>query len=170
MDNFSVIFNSKYKGHIKDLIKYKVSSFFSTILLSFVIFFIGIYVGYINYNSVINTIEFILGNILMVIGVIFLLISPFVLIFINYNHNLKGEIRINFIFEGNKTNYSVYTNKDKKSIDERGVVTSLRRKKSFIILSNQKAKEYLIPLNALTEFDKNKLINLYNEFNNLTKK
>lgn len=28
MDNFSITFNSKYKGHIKDLIKYKISSFF----------------------------------------------------------------------------------------------------------------------------------------------
>lgn len=131
MDNFSITFNSKYKGHIKDLIKYKISSFFSTILLSFVIFFTGIYVGYINYNRVINTITFIFGNVLMVIGVVFLLISPFVLIFINYNHSLKGEIRINFIFQDNKTNYSIYTNKDKKSFDESGVVTSLRRKKEL---------------------------------------
>ena len=67
----------------------------------------------------------------MVIGVVFLIISPFVLIFINYNHSLKGEIRINFIFQDNKTNYSIYTNKDKKSFDESGVVTSLRKKELY---------------------------------------
>ena len=111
MDNFSITFNSKYKDHIKDLIKYKISSFFSTILISIIIFFIGVYVSYIDYNRVINTIEFIFGNILIVISVIFLFISPFVLIFINYNHSLKGEIRINFIFQDNKINYSTYTNK-----------------------------------------------------------
>lgn len=167
MDNFSIAFNSKYKGHIKDLIKYKISSFFSTILISIIIFFIGAYVSYIDYNRVINTIEFIFGNILIVISVIFLFISPFVLIFINYNHSLKGEIRINFIFQDNKINYSIYTNKHNKSYDESGVVVSLLRKKNFLILSNEKAKEYFISLNALSEFDKNKLIDLSNNFKNI---
>lgn len=134
------------------------------ILLSIVIFFIGVYVSYIDYNRVINTIEFIFGNILIIFSVIFLFISPFVLIFINYNHSLKGEIRINFIFQDNKINYSIFTNKYNKSYDESGVVVSLLRKKNFIILSNEKAKEYFIPLKALSEFDKNKLMNLSNNF------
>ena len=111
MDNFSITFNSKYKDHIKDLIKYKISSLFSTILISIIIFFIGVYVSYIDYNRVIN--------------------------FFN------------------------------KSYDESGVVVSLLKKKNFLILSNEKAKEYFIPLNALSEFDKNKLIDLSNNFKNI---
>lgn len=163
--NFTIEMNSNYKGKRKDILKLKSSSFLWTIVLGLLIFFTGVYMSFINYNRVINDIVFVLGIIVMIIGVLFLIASPFVFFFKGINKGLKGKISFSFTKgEDNKWAYALTATKKDKLYQESGFITMAQKKKSFFDLINDRGKEYYIPIKVLSEEQVENLNSLAEDF------
>ena len=163
--NFTIEMNSDYKGKRKDILKLKSSSFLWAIVLGIIIFFTGVYISFIDYNRVINDIVFILGIIVMIIGVLFLFSSPFVFLFKGMNKALKGKISFTFTKgEDNKWAYALTATKKDKLYQESGFITMAQKKKSFFDLINDKGKEYYIPIKVLSEEQIGSLTSLAQDF------
>ena len=163
--SFTIEMNSDYKGKRKDILNLKSSSFLWTIVFGIIFFFTGFYIYFINYNRVINDIEFILGIIVIIIGVLFLFFSPFVFFFKGLNKGLKGKIRFSFMKgEDNKWAYALTVTKKDKLYQESGFITMAQKKKCFFDLINDKGTEYYIPIKVLSEEQLGSLTSLAQDF------
>lgn len=163
--NFTIEMDSNYKGKRKDILKLKFSSFLWTIVLGVFAFFTGVYISFINYNRVINDIVFAIGIIVMIIGVLFLVCSPFVLLFKGLNRKLKGKITFAFTKgEDQKWAYTLTATKNDKLFQESGFITMVMKKKCFFDLFNNKGNEYYIPMKVLSEEQLGNLNSLASDF------
>lgn len=163
--NFTIEMNSDYKGKRKDILKLKSSSFLWAIVFGIIFIFTGFYISFINYNRVINDIEFILGIIVMIIGVLFLFFSPFVFFSKGLNKGLKGKISFSFMKgEDNKWAYALTATKKDNLYQESGFITMAQKKKRFFDLINDQGTEYYIPIKVLSEEQIGNLTSLVQDF------
>ena len=163
--SFTIEMNSDYKGKRKDILKLKSSSFLWAIVFGIIFIFTGVYISFINYNRVINDIEFILGIIVLIIGVLFLFSSPFVFFFKGLNKGLKGKISFSFMKgEDNKWAYALTATKKDNLYQESGFITMAQKKKCFFDLINDKGTEYYIPIKVLSEEQLGSLTSLAQDF------
>lgn len=161
---FTVEFNIKYKGRIRDLFKYKIKKALFFLFLSFASIFIGIYFAFMGYGRVITWYDLVAGYFFMILGVLIFVTVPFLLIFKTYNRGLKGKVRIDFEKNEDIWKYTLYSEKKKQSFKEEGTVQLVQKDKIFFTISSDKVKDYLIPLKAINEEEQKDLLILVEEF------
>lgn len=161
---FTVEFNVKYKGKIKDLLKYKIKNAFFFLLLSIALIFAGAYIAFYGYGRVITWFDSLLGYIFMIGGILTFVSVPFLLAFQTYNRGLKGKIRIDFEKNEDIWKYTLYSKKKKQSFKEEGTVQLVQKDKIFFTISSDKVKDYLIPLKAINKEEQKDLLILVEEF------
>lgn len=161
---FTVEFNVKYKGKIKDLLKYKIKNAFFFLFLSIALIFSGAYIAFFGYGRVITWFDSLLGYIFMIGGILTFVSVSFLLVFQAYNRGLKGKIRIDFEKNEDIWKYTLYSEKKKQSFKEEGTVQLVQKDKIFFTISSDKVKDYLIPLKAINEEEQKNLLNLVEEF------
>ena len=143
---FSVCFDSKYKGMLKDVFKIKIKSMLNMIFFGLLFFVIGVYFSFWKMSHVITTRDSIIGYILMFIGVLFILFSPFGFLLKKYNKGFMDKINIDFYNNDNEWFYHLRGTKNNSSYEEEGKINLIEIKKGICTFSTLKGKDYFIPL------------------------
>lgn len=156
---FSIEFDGRYKGKAKDALKQKVSSFFWTFFIGLLVTAAGFYTSTLPFYRVITPVERVFGIAVMVGGITLIIASPFVGIFKGFNRGFKGKMH--FFFEKKdgeeEWNYILSATKNGVWYEEYGKVSLIDIKGNIASLRTDKAKDYYIPLRALTDEERHNL-------------
>ena len=93
---FNICFESKYKGMFKDILKIKIKNMFSMIFFGFLFLFIAIYILFLRFNEPILWYHKVLGYLLIILGILFIVFSPFGFLLKKYNKGFMDKINIEF--------------------------------------------------------------------------
>lgn len=137
----SIVFDSRYKGHVKDMILEKLRMFFSMIFLAILMLLIALYAAYSLGGNVPLGIILYFGS-----GIV--LVSAFIIpLFRRRNSGMTGQIEIDFYPES--LEYEVRGTRKKKPFQERAKLVQIKIRKKTVLIVNTKAG-YLIPMSAIT--------------------
>ncbi len=161
----SIVFNSSYKGKIKDKLSVKLSTLFLFLFLGFIFVFVGFYLYFVEINRIITRLDRFYGFCLIFLGLILILISPFSIIFKHMNKDLKGDISI-FLYQeatSNKWMYRISAIKKNTPFLEIGEINTIVIKKNLAIIKSLRGEEYIIPLKELNMSQKETLFSIEKE-------
>lgn len=160
---FNICFESKYKGMFKDVLKIKIKNMFSMIFFGFLFLFIAIYILFLRFNEPVLWYHKVLGYLLIILGLLFIVFSPFGFLFKKYNKGFMDKINIEFYKKDNEWFYHLRGTKNNSSYEEEYKINLVEIKKDICIFSSLNGNEFFIPLKELNEENINDLIIMKNE-------
>lgn len=160
---FNICFESKYKGMFKDILKIKIKNMFSMIFFGFLFLFIAIYILFLRFNEPILWYHKVLGYLLIILGLLFIVFSPFGFLLKKYNKGFMDKINIEFYKKDNEWFYHLRGTKNNSSYEEEYKINLVEIKKDICIFSSLNGNEFFIPLKELNEENINDLILMKNE-------
>ena len=160
---FNICFESKYKGMFKDILKIKIKNMFSMIFFGFLFLFIAIYILFLRFNEPILWYHKVLGYLLIILGILFIVFSPFGFLLKKYNKGFMDKINIEFYKKDNEWFYHLRGTKNNSSYEEEYKINLVEIKKDICIFSSLNGNEFFIPLKELNEENINDLIIMKNE-------
>lgn len=160
---FNICFESKYKGMFKDVLKIKIKNMFSMIFFGFLFLFIAIYILFLRFNEPVLWYHKVLGYLLIILGLLFIIFSPFGFLFKKYNKGFMDKINIEFYKKDNEWFYHLRGTKNNSSYEEEYKINLVEIKKDICIFSSLNGNEFFIPLKELNEENINDLILMKNE-------
>ena len=158
---FNICFESKYKGMLKDVLKIKIKNMFSMIFFGFL--FIAIYILFLRFNEPVLWHHKVLGYSLIILGLLFIVFSPFGFLLKKYNNGFMDKINIEFYKKDNEWFYHLRETKNNSSYEEEYKINLVEIKKDICIFSSLNGNEFFIPLKELNEENINDLILMKNE-------
>ena len=153
MDQINISFPSNYKGKVKDKLSIKSNSVIFSFSIGLVLLAIGLYLFLRDKATTLaqSPVIPILGLILIFIGILIMLTSPFIGLFKGYNKYLKGNISINLTKNESDSfpyySYRIYS--DKYNSD--GNLNNISKLKRVYALTLEKGKMLYIPINMLSK-------------------
>lgn len=160
---FNICFESKYKGMFKDILKIKIKNMFSMIFFGFLFLFIAIYILFLRFNEPVLWYHKVLGYLLIILGILFIVFSPFGFLLKKYNKGFMDKINIEFYKKDNEWFYHLRGTKNNSSYEEEYKINLVEIKKDICIFSSLNGNEFFIPLKELNEENINDLIIMKNE-------
>lgn len=160
---FNICFESKYKGMFKDVLKIKIKNMFSMIFFGFLFLFIAIYILFLRFNEPVLWYHKVLGYLLIILGILFIVFSPFGFLLKKYNKGFTDKINIEFYKKDNEWFYHLRGTKNNSSYEEEYKINLVEIKKDICIFSSLNGNEFFIPLKELNEENINDLILMKNE-------
>ena len=160
---FNICFESKYKGMFKDVLKIKIKNMFSMIFFGFLFLFIAIYILFLRFNEPVLWYHKVLGYLLIILGILFIVFSPFGFLLKKYNKGFMDKINIEFYKKDNEWFYHLRGTKNNSSYEEEYKINLVEIKKDICIFSSLNGNEFFIPLKELNEENINDLIIMKNE-------
>lgn len=168
MEQINISFPSNYKGKVKDKLSVKSNSVIFSFTIGLVLLALGLYlflrdkVTTLAQSSLIP----ILGLILIFLGILIMLSSPFIGLFKGYNKYLKGDVSINLTKNESISfpyySYRIYS--DKYNSD--GNLNNIAKLKRVYALTLEKGKMLYIPINILSKESISFLDNMISVYNN----
>ena len=161
-NELSITFNTDYKGHHKDNLRTRLSSFLLFVLVGLAGIFGGIYCVLGGFQGPASDYEFTSGIVFMIIGVLLVASSPFSFFFGGtMNRKCQGKLTIRF-FKPNCAlklwRYQLTTSLKKKPFEEHGDINGVEDKKKFAIVSLDSGKSLHIPYSLLSKEEKDSLL------------
>lgn len=160
---FNICFESKYKGMLKDVLKIKIKNMFNMIFFGFLFLFVGIYVLFLRFNEPVLWYHNVLGYLLIILGLLFIVFSPFGFLLKKYNKGFMDKINIEFYKKDNEWFYHLRGTKNNASYEEEYKINLVEIKKGICIFSSLNGNEFFIPLKELNEDNINDLYLMKNE-------
>lgn len=153
MEQINISFPSNYKGKVKDKLSVKSNSVIFSFSIGLVLLAIGLYLFLRDKIMTLaqSPIIPILGIILIFLGILIMLSSPFIGLFKGYNKYLKGNVNINLT--KNETDsfpyysYRIYSYK----FESNGNLNNIVRLRRVYALTLEKGKMLYIPINILSK-------------------
>lgn len=153
MDQINISFPSNYKGKVKDKLSVKSNSVIISFTIGLVLLAIGLYLFLRDKATTLaqSPIIPILGLILIFLGILIMLTSPFIGLFNGYNKYLKGNININLTKNEPDSfpyySYRIYSDE----FESNGNLNNIARLKRVYALTLEKGKMLYIPINILSK-------------------
>lgn len=153
MNQINISFPSNYKGKVKDKLSIKSNSVIFSFSIGLVLLAIGLYLFLRDKVTTIaqSPIITILGFILIFMGILIMLTSPFIGLFKGYNKYLKGNIDINLTKNESISfpyySYRIYSYK----FESKGNLNNIVRLRRVYALTLEKGKMLYIPINMLSK-------------------
>lgn len=153
MDQINISFPSNYKGKVKDKLSIKSNSAIFSFSIGLVLLAIGLYLFLRDKATTFaqSPIIPILGLILIFLGILIILTSPFIGLFKGYNKYLKGNININLTKNESDSfpyySYRIYSGK----FESNGNLNNIVKLKRVYALTLEKGKMLYIPINILSK-------------------
>lgn len=160
---FNICFESKYKGMFKDVLKIKIKNMFSMIFFGFLFLFIANYILFLRFNEPVLWYHKVLGYSLIILGILFIVFSPFGFLLKKYNKGFMDKINIEFYKKDNEWFYHLRGTKNNSSYEEEYKINLVEIKKDICIFSSLNGNEFFIPLKELNEENINDLIIMKDE-------
>ena len=151
MTKLHIRFPSRFKGKLKETVRLKFKTFMIDFILSFVLFFSGVFVTFYNLEKVGHETIDLFGVVLMLAGVLLLIASPFILLFKSYNRGLKGDIDIFLNKKDEAWYYTITTNPKKNSFKSEGKLLLIEVDKYWVMIRGNNARDFYIPCSILTK-------------------
>lgn len=159
----SISFDSQYKGHKKDNLKTRISSFTLFIVVGLTGIFFGLYCilqgGFQEKTSNVGLTN---GLIFMILGVLLIATSPLSFLFGGtMNKRCQGKVTIRFFkpnLEWKLWRYELRTTYKKKTLEEHGDIDNVEDKKKYAVISLDTAQTLHIPYSEITEEEKKSLL------------
>lgn len=168
MEQINISFPSNYKGKAKDKLSIKSNSVIFSFTIGLVLLALGLYlflrdkVTTLAQSSLIP----ILGLILIFLGILIMLSSPFIGLFKGYNKYLKGNVNINLTKNESISfpyySYRIYSDK----FNSDGNLNNIAKLKRVYALTLEKGKMLYIPINILSNEYISFLDNMISVYNN----
>lgn len=168
MEQINISFPSNYKGKAKDKLSVKSNSVIFSFTIGLVLLALGLYLFLRDKATTLaqSSLIPILGLILIFLGILIMLSSPFIGLFKGYNKYLKGNVNINLT--KNETDsfpyYSYRIYSDKFNSD--GNLNNIAKLKRVYALTLEKGKMLYIPINILSKEYISFLDNMVSVYNN----
>lgn len=159
-----VRFNNQ--GNFFKKFKLKLVNIFWNIVISILILFAGLYTLFFKFHTVISVSDKILGYSLIIIGLILLIVLPIYTLLKPINKSMKGIVTINIEKDNNDYLISIFAN----NYDFKGKINLINIRKNFIEILVIGSNTIYIPINEITEEEKNNLIDLEKEIRKLRTK
>lgn len=160
---FNICFESKYKGMFKDVLKIKIKKLLNMIFLGLVFLCIGIYILFLRFYEPNLWYQNILGYLFVILGLLFIIFSPFGFLLKKYNKGFMDKINIEFYKKDNEWFYHLRGTKNNSSYEEEYKINLVEIKKDICIFSSLNGNEFFIPLKELNEENVNDLYLMKNE-------
>lgn len=168
MDQINISFPSNYKGKVEDKLSIKSNSVIISFTIGLVLLAIGLYLFLRDKVTTLaqSPVIPILGLILIFLGILIMLTSPFIGLFKGYNKYLKGNVNINLIKNESISfpyySYRIYSDK----FESNGNLNNIVKLKRVYALTLEKGKMLYIPINILSKEYISFLDNMISAYNN----